>query len=427
VTSVSSILIIGAGQAAAVAATTLRKLGFSGTLTIVGNEPHAPYERPPLSKDALACGDDQEPPIHLREPAYFSENGIDLRLGCEVTALDPERRRATLADGSMLEYDRCLIATGGQARPLPGLEGTFPSLHYLRTLDDARALRSSLRSTPRLIVLGGGFLGLEIASTASRQGVQVTVAEAAPRLLARAVPEEFSDWLQDRVAQAGVTLHLGQAVTRVDLPAAGQGCATVALSDGQVLKAELLVAAIGMEPATRLARDAGLRLDANGGIAVDEACRSSDPHIYAAGDCASQRRAGQADAMRLESWQNANEQARIAAGAMLGQASEPPAYPWFWTDQFDCNIQMLGLPAPGLTYHVRANATSSDAPPRLLMLGVRDGRACHAIAVNAGGDLRALRPVLERNLPIDVNRFLDDNISLRELAKSTLAAMPAQR
>lgn len=420
--ALSSILVVGAGQAAATAVSTLRDQGYAGRITMVGEEAHAPYERPPLSKAVLAAVETQEPRLAVFDDAFYATRDVELRQGTCVVALDPSSRRATLDDGAVLSYDRCLLATGGIARRLPHLPDEAPQVHYLRTLDDARKLRGALRTARSMIIIGGGFLGLEIASTAHGLGLSVTVVESAPRVLGRAVPEEFSSWLQAHARATGVALHLGQAIDRIQLTDNG---VTMTLADGTLLTAELLVVSIGMNPATALARNAGLAIHSgNGGIQVDARCRSSDPTIFAAGDCASQEREGHG-ALRLESWQNANEQARLAAHAMLDQDTTPAAYPWFWTDQFGLNVQMLGLPQAGLRYVMRGNHDPEATDPKFIMLGLEGSIPRHALAVNAGGDLRALRPALERGLATNVAGFCDTSISMKATVKALLAQTAA--
>ncbi|TFL14491.1 ferredoxin reductase [Pusillimonas caeni] len=417
--AVSSILVIGAGQAAAVAVATLRDQGYQGRITVVGDEAHAPYERPPLSKAVLAAVEAEEPGISVKEEDFFSARDIDLRLGTEVVSLNPAAGQALLSDGSAVAYDRCLLATGGTARQLPELSPDAPQVHYLRTLDDARRLRNALRKARSAVIIGAGFLGLEIASTARGMGVDVSIVETASRVLARVVPDAFSAWLQARVAASGATLYLGQSINDLQLPA---DAVRVSLSDGSLLDADLVVVAVGLTPATDLARSAGLQLNgANGGIEVDTQCRSSDPRIFAAGDCTSQHHEGHG-ALRLESWQNANEQARIAACAMLDADAPPAAFPWFWTDQFECNIQMLGLPRAGLQYVLRGGMDPADASPKFIMLGLEGSIPRHALAVNAGGDLRALRPVLERGLEVDAAGFSDTSATMKAYAKALLAS-----
>lgn len=423
----SSILVIGAGQAAAVAVAALRDEGYEGGITVVGDEAHAPYERPPLSKAVLAAVHADEPAIHVKDAEFFTARAIDLRLGTRVEAIDPTEKRAELSDGSTVRFDQCLFATGGTARVLPVFPADAPQVHYLRTLDDARGLRSALARSEHIVIVGGGFLGLEIASTARDMGVAVSLIESVPRVLARVMPEQFSLWLQDRVQQRGqVDLYTDRAITAVTLPQDGAP-ATIELSDGTTLSAPVIAVSVGLTPATDLAHQAGIHIDqSNGGILVNERCQTSLPGFYAAGDCTSQRLPGQAGTIRMESWQNANEQARIAALAMLGREPGPCAHPWFWTDQFGCNIQMLGLPEGSLNYVVRGTIDAAADTPKFIMLGLRNSVPVHAIAVNAGGDLRALRPLIEKALPIDAAQFTDASVTVRAFAKTVLASAASQ-
>lgn len=411
---IQSIVIVGAGQAGAMAAAALRGLGYGGRLTLVGDEAHPPYERPPLSKQALQAETPQPAAVH--PASYYAEQGIELLTGTPARELDLAERTVQLGDGRRLRYDRCLLATGGRARELPALPRGMPGVHYVRTLDDALALRGALARDARVAVIGGGFLGLEIASTARDLGAAVSVLETAPRVLERALPQPLSDWLAARVRQAGIDLRLGCRVREIS-PGTPHA---IALQDGTALQAELAVVAIGLTPDVALAQAAGLAIDGNGGIRVDAHARTSDPYVYAAGDCASQPRDGLDGPMRFESWQNANEQARTAAAAMLGQAPGAQPVPWFWTDQYGCNIQMLGLPRPGLHYVCRGQ--SGDGQPKLLWLGLHDGVPRHGIAVNAGGDLRQLRVLFERGLALDPDRFSDETQPLKALVKACQAA-----
>lgn len=412
-------LIIGAGQAGATAAAALRTLGHRGRIVMVGDEPSPPYERPPLTKAVLAdAGMDGRLGIH---PAGFHEaQAIELRLGVGIASLDAERALAHCSNGQVLPFSRCLIATGGRARTLPSVPPGTPHVHYVRTLADAQALRAAMAGQSALTVLGAGFLGLEAAATARAAGLGVTVIEAAARVLPRAVPPEFSRWLAQRVRGAGVDLRLGRSCVSIAPNADG---VALRLDDGSTLQAPLLVVAIGQTPEVALAEGCGLALHPhNGGIRIDAQCRTSAPNIYAAGDCASQLQPLVGEEIRLESWQSANEQARLAAAAMLGVPTEAAATPWFWTDQFGCNIQMLGLPTAQTTYQMRGDA-AIDGTPKFMLLGLDpDGRLAHAIAVNAGGDLRPLRSLIERRIPCDPARLRDTSIPPRQLVRDALAA-----
>ncbi|KCV27815.1 pyridine nucleotide-disulfide oxidoreductase [Bordetella bronchiseptica 00-P-2730] len=414
---IQSIVIVGAGQAGAVAAAGLRQLGYRGGLTLVGQEAHPPYERPPLSK-AVLQGTATHAEAAVHPAGFYAENDIALLTETAVAALDPAARTVRLADGRTLPYDRCLLATGGHARELPTLPRGRAGVHYIRTLDDALDLRAALRPGVCAAVIGGGFLGLEVASTARELGAEVTVIENGSRLLERALPAIVSDWLAERVRASGVDLRLGGAIAAI-----GDGPPyAITLADGTQVNADLIVVSIGLAPEVTLARQAGLPLDDNGGICVDSQARTADPQVYAAGDCASQPRACLGTAARFESWQNANEQARAAAAAMLGLAPAAEPYPWFWTDQYGCNIQILGLPQPGLRYVCRPQ-TDPQAAPRVLWIGLRDGVPCHGIAVNAGGDLRQLRVLFERGIPVDPHRLADPAEALKPLVKAWQAAV----
>lgn len=407
-------VIVGAGQAAASAARALRKRGYAGVITMIGAEAHAPYERPPLSKAVLHG--DEEPALAVLPPAEFDSARIDFRAGVRVRELDTARRALTLDDGSVLTYARCLVATGGSARALPQLPAGGARVHYLRTLDDARRLRASLRAGSRLAIVGGGFLGLEAAHSAARRGVQVTVVESAPALLCRFVVPELSSWLLDRLRALGTDVRLGVGLRDARADPAGAG---LVLDDGATIEADEVLVSIGLVPDTALARAAGLALDAgNGGIVVGPDGRTSDPHVFAAGDCASQFRTHLDVTSRLESWQNANEQAEAAAAGMLDQPLPAPSYPWFWTDQGDQNLQMLGMATAGLHYLRRGSAAAGKA----VWIGHRAGVPVHGIALNAGGDLRALRPLFEQRVPIDGAAFEADATSLRPWVKALLAA-----
>ncbi|VTU17715.1 NAD(P)/FAD-dependent oxidoreductase [Variovorax sp. RA8] len=414
------ILIVGAGQAGATAAAALRAFGHAGRIVMVGSEQPLPYERPPLSK-AVLCDAAMDERIGIHPAGFHADHSIELRLGTVVASIDAARSVAHCSDGEALSFSRCLLATGGRARGLPDLPEGTPGVHTIRTLADAQALRGAMRQGKSLVVLGAGFLGLEIASTARAMGLEVAVLESAPHVLARAVPVAFSQWLEQRVRRTGIDLRLACRCTSIRPCPDG---VEIALDDGSALHAALLVVAIGLVPEVELARASGLELNpVNGGIRIDAQCRTSAAHIFAAGDCTSQFQPLLGEEIRLESWQSANEQARIAAGGMLGVATEPAATPWFWTDQFGCNVQMLGMPVPGLTYQLRGSQAPDDATPKFLLLGFdSEARLCHAIAVNAGGDLRQLRALVERRTPCRAAALCDASIPMRQAVRDTVAA-----
>lgn len=424
--TLSSILIVGAGQAAAVAAATLRDQGFEGRITLIGEEAHAPYERPPLSKDVLAATPENEPAIDVKPVDFYSIADIDLRLGLRVESIDPLAGTAQLSDNSQVVFDQCLLTTGGTARFIEAFPEDAPGVFYLRTLDDAHALRTALKYSKHLAVIGGGFLGLEVASTAHKMGVAVSVIEATDRVLSRVAPPTFSDWLQQRIVHTGLSLHLGNAPASITPPTDIKASWDIRLPNEHHIVADTVMVSVGLSANNALARQGGLDIDPNnGGILVNEQCQTSQANVYAAGDCTSQIRGSAAQASRLESWQNANEQARIAATHMLGKDPAPAAYPWFWTDQFGCNIQMLGLPEPDLNYVIRGELDPKAETPKFIMLGLRNNVPRYAIAVNAGGDLRALRTLFEKGVRINPNDFTDTSVTARAFAKSATAAHSA--
>lgn len=419
------IVIVGAGQAGARAAAALRERGCTAPVWLCGTEVHAPYERPPLSKAALA-GDLPEGGMDVLPLAHYAGSGITLRLNDTVVALDAAARSLRFASGLTQRFSACLLATGGHARELPALPRGTPQVHYLRTRDDVEALRAAMAAPggdvagAGVAVLGGGFLGLEIASTLRAAGRAVTLVEGAPRLLPRALPAPASDWLAGQVRAAGVDLRLGQAVESVDASAGRVG---LRFTTGERLTASHLVIAIGLVPEVSLAAAAGLHLHpANGGIRIDANGATSAAHVYAAGDCTSQFHPFFGQELRQESWQNANQQAAAAAAAMAGQTPPVPDVPWFWTDQFGWNIQVYGVCEPGLDYVLRGEAPLPGTAARFLLVGAREGVLRHAVAVNAGGDLRQLKALFAAQRPCDADALGDTAQPLKALVRTLLQA-----
>lgn len=406
-----SILIIGAGQAGGCAAAALRREGYEGRITLAGIEPHRPYERPPLSKAVLHDAGAEET-LFLHKPDFHDSLKMDWRPGAEVRSLDVAARCARTASGETLAFDRCLLATGGRARLLPGLPPDAPNVHYLRGLDDARRLRRRLQPGASVIVIGGGFLGLEFAGMARGQGVAVTVCEAGPQLLGRAAPPQVGAWLQRCHEEAG-TRVLCNAMTRSVAP--GADGVTVALDSGEILHADFLLASVGQLPNVELAQKAGLAVD--NGIVVDARCETSAPGIFAAGDCASHRSRFLQRHVRLESWQNAQEQAQVAARGMLDLPGSYDVLPWFWSDQLEMNIQMLGMPDAGLDYRMRGR----ESDRKFSVYGFADDRLRYVLAVNSGAEMTPLRRLIAAGAVVDANRLTDADLPVRETVKLALA------
>ena len=353
------IVIIGAGQAGVQAAEALRAGGFAGTITLLGNEPHGPYHRPPLSKAWLA-GEMDAAQLVMRAPEMLARKGITLRTDTTVTAIDRATQTVHLADGSALPYTGLVLATGATPRNLPLPGGNAPGVLALRGRDDASAIAERMalciNQQQPVVVIGGGFIGLEVAATARKKGLTVTVLEAAPRLLGRVLAPVLSDWYAELHRSHGVQLVLGAQITAIEAGADG-AVAGVRLTDGIVLPAGLVVVGIGVTANDELARAAGL--DCDRGIVVDACGRTSDPQIVAAGDCTA-RRLADGSLLRLESVQNATEQGKSAAAALLGQDRAFTATPWFWSDQYDKKLQMAGLSTGADHWAVRGDMAAGS-------------------------------------------------------------------
>ena len=331
------IIIVGAGQAGAQAVQSLRQGGYQGALMMVGNEPHLPYQRPPLSKKFLT-GETDEERLQLRPAALYQELDVDLRLGVAATQLDTTHHRLRLADGEILPYSKLLIATGMRARPLsvPGID--LPGVVTLRSLMDAARIRRALQPGQTVVVIGGGYIGLEVAAIARGMGLDVTVLEAAERVLGRVVAPDVSRYFTELHRGHGVDLRTATGVIAI---AGRERTEAVVLADGTRLPADFVLLSIGAVPETSLAEVAGL--DVRDGILVDDQARTSAPDVFAAGDCARFQSARFDRSIRLESVQTAIDQAKAAAEAMLGGTPAYDPVPWFWSDQYDVKLQIVGL------------------------------------------------------------------------------------
>lgn len=398
----TGMVIIGAGECGTRAALALREAGYAGTVTLIGGEAHAPYERPPLSKQAITAAAPEARPIG--GSGRLAEAGIDFRPGRHVLGLDRAARRVILADATV-PYERLLLATGARPRPLPGADG--PHVATLRTLGDATRIRAALGPGRRLVVIGGGFIGLELAASARQLATEVTVIEALPRLLGRGVPTEIAAVLHARHLAEGVSFHFDARIARIT--AAG-----VVLADGTCVRADLVVVGIGAVPNTELAAAAGLAVD--NGIAVDVTLATSDAGIFAAGDCCSfPQPLYDGRRVRLESWRSAQEQGTLAARNMLGAAAPVTAVPWFWSDQYELSLQIAGL-ADGAASQVRR--ALPDGAFVLFHLGA-DGRLLAAAGIGTGNavarDIRLAEMLIARRAHPDPAALADAGVSLKRL------------
>jgi 3-phenylpropionate/trans-cinnamate dioxygenase ferredoxin reductase subunit len=403
-------VIIGAGEAGCAAALGLRTRGYDGAVTLVGDEPHEPYERPPLSKPAAGAGDAEPKPIVTR--AALNAAGIKFLAGAQAYSIDRAKRMVIMRDGATFAYDSLLLATGARARrpeawPLAGRVVT------VRTLDDALGFHRKVRPGTRLVMVGAGFIGLELAAVARRAGAEVVVVEAQERVLKRAVPAPIANIIASRHATAGVRILTG---ARIDAVEAESDAVSIRLGGGETLQADLAVIGIGASPNDQLARAAGLACD--DGIVVDARLATRDPAIFAAGDCCRFPLALDGGRhMRLESWRNARQQGEHAAASMLGSDASFEAVPWFWSDQYDLGLQVAGLPDPAAQSVDRRLGEHGMAIFQL----APDGRLVAAAAIGPGTSIAREIKIAEQmilgRLHPDPALLADGGINLKSLLR----------
>jgi 3-phenylpropionate/trans-cinnamate dioxygenase ferredoxin reductase subunit len=404
----SHFVIVGAGECGARAAFALREKGFAGAITLIGTETIAPYERPPLSKETLAVS---HVPKFVATLERYAEAGIELLIGVTVSHIDTAGKSVTMSDGRHILFDRLLLATGAHARPFPGVSTTGGRIRSLRTHADALALREVMAFGRHIAIIGGGFIGLELAATARKLGAEVTVVEGLPRVLKRGVPEEIADVIAERHRKEGVVIRCGVAIAALE---EDDNEARILLGSGEAITADVICVGIGALPNIALAQAAGLTID--NGIAVNDRLETSAPDLYAAGDCCSfpltlygGRR------VRLESWRNAQEQGTLAAANMLG-ANEPiSAVPWFWSDQYDLTLQIAGL-ADGATSMLRRDL----ADGAFLLFHLDDtGRLLAASGIGRGNvvarDIRLAEMLIAARAHPDPTALTSSDIKLKSL------------
>ncbi|VWD25476.1 pyridine nucleotide-disulfide oxidoreductase [Burkholderia lata] len=401
--------IVGAGHAGGRAAQVLRESGWGGRILLIGAEAHLPYERPPLSKDVLT-GDRSAAQCRLRDPEAWVADRIE-PVVATVERIDPGAREVRVSDGSVFGYDSLLLATGGRARRLAIPGATLDGVSALRTLDDAAALGTRLVPDARVVLIGGGFIGLEVAASARRRGCRVTVLDAAPRLLGRAVPETIAARVHALHERQGVAIRVNRKPVAIERTAGG--ALAVVLDDGDTLIADTVVAGIGIEPADELARDAGLEVER--GIVVNERLETSARGIYAAGDVAVFPSALSGRPVRQETWHGAETQARVAARNMLGADEPYRETPWFWSDQYDAQLQVAGEPALGERSVTRVLGDDAeihfhfDTGARLVAAS-GFGRASGFVK-----EMRVARMLVERGADVTATAVADVNVKLKSL------------
>lgn len=406
--NVNNIVIVGAGQAGASAILELRGNKYEGKITLIGDESHLPYERPPLSKDVILKP--EETKIEILSEQKLADLGVETIRGNGVAKINAEAKTVELLNGDVVAYDKLLLATGGAARRLPNFDALGKHVYTLRNLEDSQALVPVLQAGRRIILIGGGVIGLELASSARYKDCQVTVIEMGPMVMGRCSPQILSEFLleQHRQNQVDVRLETKIADCRLD----GEEV-VVTLEGGEELRADAVVYGIGIVPNAQLAIDAGLDVDV--AIKVNEHCQTSNADIYAAGDVATQlREDGQH--RRVETWENANLQAGIFARHVMG-VEHPKANPaWFWTDQLNINFQFVGDMAAD-EWQIRGEMDAAKgADNSFVMYGVTDGQIVAGITVNAAKEMRHLKKMISKNTAFEAEKHLDLSLDLRKVA-----------
>lgn len=405
-----TVLIIGGGLAGASAAETLRTEGFDGRVIIAGEEPAAPYDRPPLSKDVLR-GEKPADATGLHDEAWYAERSIEVLTGARVQQID-RTERAALAGGSLIPFNVALIATGASPRMLEIEGATLPGVHVLRTREHAAAIAASLQAGAHVVIVGGGFIGCEVAASARARGADVTIIEPLPALLARALGEETGEAIAGLHRAQGVTVRTRTGVERFT---GSSRVERVHLTDGTAIDADVVVVGIGVTPNVEIAREAEIGCD--DGILVDALCRTSAAPIYAAGDCARRLDAITGERLRVEHWDNALAQGAAAARAMLGRSEPFVHVPWFWSDQYEHSIQMSGHPSAWDRIVRRGDLAAGDGLAWYL-----DGPRLRAVlGIGRNRDVRAARGFLELGVTPTDDELADESFDVRAAVKEAKA------
>jgi 3-phenylpropionate/trans-cinnamate dioxygenase ferredoxin reductase subunit len=408
-TTPGRVVIAGAGHAAGELAGSLRQGGFSGPIVMVGEEPLLPYQRPPLSK-AFLSGETDLQALELKPGAAYEKINVEVRTAVRVEAIDRTAKSVSLGDGTHLTYDKLVLATGGRPRTLaiPGLghADRLSNLHYLRTLHDAKRIRDQLHGGFRLVIVGGGYIGLEVAAVARRHGLQVTLLEALPRVLARVTAPELSDFYAAVHRRAGVDIRTTTAIRSASLDASGNAVASVTTSDGDVLPTDALVIGVGLIPNVELAERCGLAVE--NGIIVDEFNRTADPDVLAIGDCSNHPSALYGRRVRIESVPNALGQARAAAATLCGRGQPYSAVPWFWSDQYNLKLQIVGLSQDYDSLVLRGRPEDRS----FIAFYLKDDRIIASDAVNRPKEFMQAKRLVAERACVPAELLADESASL---------------
>ena len=402
---VERVVIAGAGHAAGQVATSLRQQKFAGQIVLVGDESFLPYQRPPLSKKFLS-GDLAAERLYVKPASFYEGAQIELRLDTLITRIDRANKKLTTDDGD-IPYDKLILALGSRARRLEIEGAELEGVHYLRSINDVHAIRDELLHRKNAVIVGAGYIGLEVAAVIRQHGLEVTVVEMADRVMSRVVSPEISDFYQIEHAKHGVKLRLNTGTTafrgdsRID---------AVETNNGEPIPADFVVVGVGIVPNTELATDADLIVE--NGIVVDDRCRTSDPDIFAVGDCTMHPNAIYDQQIRLESVHNALEQAKTAASNICGKDTHYSQVPWFWSDQYDLKLQIVGLSAGYDDLVVRGNPVDRS----FACLYLKDGRLIATDAVNSPKEFVQSKALIASRTIVDRDKLADPKIQVKELS-----------
>jgi 3-phenylpropionate/trans-cinnamate dioxygenase ferredoxin reductase subunit len=407
--SSETFVIVGASLAGAKAAEALRDQGFAGRIVLIGAEPHRPYERPPLSKGYLAGSAEREK-VFLHPENWYAEHDVELRLNQTVSRIDRDARTVELADGSQVGYDKLLLATGASPRTLSVPGADAEGVYLLRTLDDSDALRGLLSSISRLVVIGAGWIGLEVTAAARQAGVEVSVIESAELPLLRVLGPEVARVFADLHVQHGVDFRFGATLT--EIRTSNGRASGVTLGDGTVLEADAVLVAVGVTPNSQLAEEAGLSVD--NGILLDAGLGTSDSRIFAAGDVANQMHGFYNTHVRVEHWANALNQPTTVAASMLDKPADHDALPYFFTDQYDLGMEYVGYVEP--QGYDQVVFRGDVAGREFLAFWVKDGRVLAGMNVNVWDVVDDIKALIRSRAHVPADRLADPGTPLAELA-----------
>ena len=401
----NEIVVIGSGQAAIQTVMSLKRNEFTGSIKVIGEEDHLPYQRPPLSKDFLL--EEYKPErVSLKKKEFYEENGVDLILGKRAESIDTILKEITLSDENKIHYDQLIIATGSRVRKLNVPGSDKKGLYYLRDLDDANALKQRLKKNKKMVIVGAGYIGLEVASVAASLGVKVTVIEMANRVMNRTVDPIISSYYQKLHESHGVKIHLDNGLKAFE---GGDSVNAVRCSDGLMLEADLVVIGAGVLPNQEIAIEAGL--ECNNGIMVNEFGETASAHVYACGDCTNHPNKGLNTRLRLESVHNAMEQSKTVANTIMGNKEPYDQVPWFWSDQYDHKLQLVGISGD----HDEVVMRGLESEQKFLLFYLKNSELIAVNAINSSKEFLICRKLVANKVKISSDVIKDQSVNLNNL------------